>query len=409
MPPRWTRIGNTRGDLDVADPVTIRHPGGGMATIDAGGIDRVLDVLPGAATKLVRIELTGGDHVLLDPPTAHARLRRRGPVEAGDGGGIFALAPVELVRSAIVANGGADGGGGIETGGRLTLIRSRVSDNETVQGVGGGIDAYVKPVRIVRSKITANHAANAGGGVAVSDNTLRMTKSTVARNTAGAGVGGVYPYQAEVRIAQSTISGNRAHGSGGGISQTASTLAVVNSTVTGNRATADGGGIESSIAGGQTILNSVTVARNVANTSTDSAVGGGVFVDGGTVEVVNSIIALNRSAATPNDCDGAFSSDGGNLVGTVAGCTGFGGSDLIGPDPRLSQLADHGGPTQTLALRHGSPAIGKANKARAPGVDQRGRKRDCPPGHRRLRAPSLAPSPSPQDRRMIVRTLRPSG
>jgi hypothetical protein len=371
---------NKRGDLDVLDQVTIRHPGGGMATIDARGVDRVLDVLPGGGTKLVRIKLTGGNNVLNDPPVAHAQARRQGPVEAGDGGGIFALAGVKLVRSAIVANRGADGGGGIESGGRLTLIRSLVSRNKTVQGVGGGVDAFGKPVVIVRSKITLNHSANAGGGVTVSDNTLRLSKSTVANNVAEQGATGVYLYQAQGRISQSTISGNIArNNSGGGISQTASKLTVVNSTVTGNRADTDGGGIESTIAGGQVTLNSVTVARNVANVANGSSVGGGLFAEGGTVKVVNSIIALNRAAANPNDCDGTFDSQGGNLVGNVGGCTGFGGTDVLGQNPKLGTLAGNGGLTKTLALKQGSPAIGKARKASAPRTDQRGRKRDAHP------------------------------
>ena len=98
-----------------------------------------------------------------------------------------------------------------------------------------------------------------------------------------------------------------------------------------------------------------------------------------TFSTVNSIIALNRAGAASDDCHGAFDSDGGNLVGNVGGCTGFGGTDVLGPNPKLGQLADNGGPTKTLALKQGSPAIGKARKVSAPRVDQRGRKRDAHP------------------------------
>ena len=364
--------------------MTIRHPDGGMATIDARGVDRVLDVLPGGGTKLVRIKLTGGDHVLNDPPLARARAQRQGPVEAGDGGGIFALARVKLVRSAIVANGGADSGGGIESGGKLTLVRSRVSRNKTVQGVGAGVDAFGEPVVIVRSKITDNHAANAGGGVAVSDDTLRLSKSTVANNVAEEGATGVYLYQAQGRITQSTISGNVArNNTGGGIDTSASSkLVIVNSTIAGNRADFGGGGIEQNLSSGDIKLNSVTVARNTADADANgSGTGGGLNVEAvsATFSTVNSIIALNRAGAASDDCHGAFDSDGGNLVGNVGGCTGFGGTDLLGQNPKLGQLADNGGPTKTLALKQGSPAIGKARKASAPRVDQRGRKRDAHP------------------------------
>ena len=55
------------------------------------------------------------------------------------GGGILAAAALKLVHSAVVGNGGAYYGGGIEAfGGRLTLLGSRVSRNETTAGVGAG-------------------------------------------------------------------------------------------------------------------------------------------------------------------------------------------------------------------------------------------------------------------------------
>jgi hypothetical protein len=44
-------------------------------------------------------------------------------------------------------------------------------------------------------------------------------------------------------------------------------------------------------------------------------------------------------------------------------------------DPRLGLLQNNGGPTQTLALQRGSPAIGKADDAVAPATDQRGHAR----------------------------------
>jgi hypothetical protein len=351
--------GNARGDLDVTDPITIRHGPGGRAIIDARGIDRVLDVLPGAATKLARIRLTGGNAV------------RDGSTS---GGGVAARAPLRLVRSSVLGNRAASGGG-VFAAAPLTLMRTRVRGNHARAGVGGGIDAGRAQVRIIRSRLTGNRAAGVGGGLAVGDATLRLAKSTVARNVAGAGAGGVHLSKVAARITQSTLSDNVAHLSGGGIHQSASSLIVVNSTVTRNRADLTGGGIQSSVAGGEVILNSVTVARNVANASGRSALGGGVSVKGGMFSVVNSIIALNRANATPSDCHGAFDSFGGNLVGTIAACKGFVGSALIGSNPELGSLRDNGGPTETLALKPGSPAIGRANEDRAPASDQRGRGR----------------------------------
>ena len=52
--------------------------------------------------------------------------------------------------------------------------------------------------------------------------------------------------------------------------------------------------------------------------------------------------------------------------------------DVLGIDPLLGPLADNGGPTKTMALRAGSPAIGSALPDRATGQDQRGVERHDP-------------------------------
>ncbi len=94
---------------------------------------------------------------------------------------------------------------------------------------------------------------------------------------------------------------------------------------------------------------------------------------------------------------GAFTSRGNNLIGETDGSSGWVGSDLTGTiasplDPLLAPLADYGGPTQTMALLPGSPAIGAGNIALIPGgitTDQRGFARivEQHGGHRRLRDP----------------------
>ncbi|MFI5122984.1 MAG: choice-of-anchor Q domain-containing protein, partial [Vicinamibacteria bacterium] len=72
------------------------------------------------------------------------------------------------------------------------------------------------------------------------------------------------------------------------------------------------------------------------------------------------------------DCFAAsLSSGGGNLVGVPGGCPGFGGgADVVGRQARIGSLQPNGGPTSTVALRRGSPAIGAA-EADAPRRDQR--------------------------------------
>jgi hypothetical protein len=77
---------------------------------------------------------------------------------------------------------------------------------------------------------------------------------------------------------------------------------------------------------------------------------------------------------------GSFVSGGYNLIGAVNGGTGFGApGDQLGSvasplDPKLGPLQDNGGPTPTMALLTGSPAIDKGNSGGLT-TDQRGRQR----------------------------------
>ena len=92
------------------------------------------------------------------------------------------------------------------------------------------------------------------------------------------------------------------------------------------------------------------------------------------------MIALNEAAGLGDDCHGQFDSLGHNVLSTTGDCLGFDGpADLVAPDPGLGSLGSHGGPTKTIPLKAGSPAIGHAKRSSAPRRDQRGQKRDRHP------------------------------
>jgi hypothetical protein len=147
-------------------------------------------------------------------------------------------------------------------------------------------------------------------------------------------------------------------------------MTLTNSTLFANSAVL-GGGLENSANGAGTIgvtLLSDTVAFNQA-----SNLGGGLFGD--TISVRSTIVADNTAPTGP-DVDGFFLSLGHNLIGQTDGSSGFGGSDLTGTaasplDPVFGDFGDHGGPTQTLSVLAGSPAIGNGDPA-GPAFDQRG-------------------------------------
>ena len=115
-------------------------------------------------------------------------------------------------------------------------------------------------------------------------------------------------------------------------------------------------------------MNNTTVSNNTGP-------GGGIYNNGGTVTLKNSIVAKNNAGTV--DCGGTIGTAGYNLIGNTSGCsftptTG----DIINQDPLLSPLV---GLFKYHTLLSGSPAIDAGNPA-VPGsggnaclaIDQRG-------------------------------------
>jgi hypothetical protein len=373
------------GDFDVLnDRLVIVHPGKGRATVDGSQLDRLFDVY--APLTLRKLVITDGKALRY-------------------GGGIRAEAPLSVVDSVIKGNESASCGGGIHTRHRfpLRIIRSRVLGNESAQGGGISNSCFGTggPLTMIRSTIARNRGGidsfgdyeAYGGGMYLKTAprfTSTIANSTFAGNSTGAGSGdadggGLYTDLGGLRVTDSTFSRNRAGDAGGGIEvHGTEPLRLTNTTISGNRAKGNGGGID--FASGEVSLNSVTVVGNIGNSDgTAAGIGGGILYGGG-LQIANSLVALNRiggtgGGSTRNDCagEGALESLGHNLVSNLSLCELGGPGDLVRRNPKLGKLARNGGPTKTVELRKGSPAIGKAKRSTAPGRDQRGRKRDRKP------------------------------
>ena len=147
---------------------------------------------------------------------------------------------------------------------------------------------------------------------------------------------------------------------------TGTTLSVIDSTLFGNTAvfsggnSGHGGAIWAQAGSTLSVINS-TLFGNTAQNG-----GGGIFNDG-VCTVQNTIIAGSIDSL---DVDGNVNSQGNNLIGNSSGSSGWVDSDLLNVDPMLGPLADNGGPTETMALLPGSPAINAGNSALA--VDAHG-------------------------------------
>ena len=197
-----------------------------------------------------------------------------------------------------------------------------------------------------------------GGGICNSA-TLTINNANVSHNVEFQG-GGIANF-GSLTINDSTVCNNRSGGrtsAGGGISNFGS-LTINNSTVSGNTVNAlpgRGGGIFNR---GKLSLNNSTISGNSAIAGfSNSGFGGGIFNGtGSTVALQNSIVANSPKGG---NCSGTMTSNGYNLS-SDDNCNFNGPGDLNNANPMLGKLGDNGGPTQTIPLLEGSPAIDSGN------------------------------------------------
>jgi hypothetical protein len=141
---------------------------------------------------------------------------------------------------------------------------------------------------------------------------------------------------------------------------------------------------------GSLTVTSSTLAQNTltpgAGADLGAADGGAIYSrqdpgqDGGpaTVLLANSILAGSDPGVSDLVSDGGAVTGGSNLVqaqGTTTGGTIGDGVVTVTADPGLGPLQDNGGPTPTLALLPGSPAIDSGRNDLLPAgvtTDQRG-------------------------------------
>jgi hypothetical protein len=213
--------------------------------------------------------------------------------------------------------------------------------------------------------ITDGHALEGGGILNLGK--LTVQNSTFSGNSAPtiAGGGGGINNNGTLTVQNSLFSYNSAISDGGGINNEG-TLTVQNSTFSGN-STSDGG-----TGGGINNHDTLTV-QNSTFSGNSAKFGSGINNYQATLNLSNTIIA---NSTPGGDCTNpaAIATNDHNLIKDGSCCTALSG------DPKLGPLADNGGPTQTMALLAGSPAINAGNNANCLGTDQRGTTRPQPAG-----------------------------
>ncbi|MBS0571327.1 MAG: right-handed parallel beta-helix repeat-containing protein [Proteobacteria bacterium] len=334
----------------MVDDLAIVGAGAGRLAIDGAGRDRVfvhygygtlglyaLTVRSGLAA-VTGYHVTGGacvisnGYVRLDHSTVSGCLASG---EGAYGGGVTARG-IFMYTSTLSAN-----------------VALGSHPNTFTAAYGGGAMAYRGVAYLYASTVSGNRAAHA-------------PTDTHGSYCTGGGIfsdlgGSAY---------RSTLSGNYSYGTGGGLATHAG-FGLGNSTIAGNTARyKTGGGVFARVFDSMLVNNS-TIAGNTAGIS-----GAGIYMVGtaNALTLQSSIVADNTAAGTKADIAGAgtFTVGGSNNLVTAAASSVGLPADTLPVDPLLLPLGDHGGPTLTLALKPGSPAVDAGSNPGNLAFDQRG-------------------------------------
>ena len=281
------------------------------------------------------------------------------------------------IDSLTITGGLSNKGGAVNDNGTLTMVNCVIDGNAaTLRGGGGLFVGNTGSLTLSHSTLTNNTSQTNGGGLFVAfSGAASLSNCTISGNAslgANFGGGGIYS-QGTTTLDRCAISGNSAVKNGGGTYVAYGTTTMTNVTVSGNTAAASGGGIE--VYAGTLGLTNVTISGNSA---TGSGVGAGLWNAASTnVTINNTIVAGNTDTGGASDLGGLTVSVSGfcNLIG-LGGSGGFvngvNGNQVGVANALLTPLANYGGPTQTMALLPGSPAIDAGTSTGAPSTDQRG-------------------------------------
>ena len=372
--------------LHVNEALDVVGPGADQITVSGDARSRIFDVNPA----------TYGDDVSISGlKVIQGSTKYDGGGSAG--GDIYSRGADLTLTNMVIHSGAAGRGGGVyENNGTLTMRDSTVTGNQA-SFRGGGVDIRFNPSEY-ESQVVNGQADQQTVTPSV------ITGSTISNNAAG----NKYNFDSDrAGGATDATQPSPRYGGGGGLS-TASSVTVENSTLEGNTANGQGGAIYADSYQGSSrvpgspalIVRSATISGNAAGA------GGGIYwysfkgygstgPDAPNPVIENSIVAVNRADQQVNGNDLAGSRSQGqqaeppvqsdavfdtafSLVKDPSGVTlneTIAGSNITGQDPQLAALNDNGGPTRTMALQPGSPAIDHGHTPAGETTDQRGQQR----------------------------------
>ncbi len=273
------------------------------------------------------------------------------------------------ITNGLSAGGYGDGIDITGGAGPVTVTDSTLSDNGSPGGGwGGGIYNFDDTVNVTGSTFT-NDTHYYGGAINNNGGTMTVTDSTFSGNSSSAG--GAIDNVATLHVTGSTFSDN----SGLAINNDYSGNLTLSDSTLSNNSGYFGGAIENNFGAVLTVTDS-TLSGNSAG-----CCGGGIGnFNGATVNLGATIVANSTAGGDCSLGGGTFNDLGYNLDDD--GSCGFTATGDVSNTPALldpTGLQNNDGPTQTIALQAGSPAIrAVTDPSLCPPTDQRGYVRNVP-------------------------------
>jgi len=380
------------GTITLASTITIvtdtrLDASGRRITISGNGAVRVFSVNTNVSFSVANLTIAGG--ASRDNPAFGGAIYNSGTVMLdlctltgnsatgvnAAGGAIFNLGTLTVDRTTLCgntasgANGTGYGGSGGEAKGAaicnlgsLWVSRSTFASNVVSGGDGGngedggqGWDQLPPPT----FGSMGGAGGDAWGGALFVGGPSSLVNCTLAGNQARGGPGGAGGGGASIYHSGSdsfTVYPGWSGGSGGAASgavyDATGGLRLTNCTMAFNSSDGGLGGI-----GGMGNPDGSPGANGMA--------AGGLQTTNGIS--ANCLLAGN----SPTDCTGSLADAGHNLSSDNS-CAFTNIGSMNNTDPKLGPLANNGGPTLTMALLPGSPAIDAGDTSLAPDTDQRG-------------------------------------
>jgi hypothetical protein len=376
------------GELVVDKDLTILGPGTSVLAIGNGG--RAFRVYPGVQLTVVNLTITncwsdsgagiynGGGSLsvqkcLFANNTANTN---------GCGGAVFNSGTATITGSTFVGNsaagaagsdgtggpGGAGCGGALYNLGNLELMNSTFVTNSVGGGQGAAGSSPPPSGTVAERGQFGGPGGDGNGGALFNAGVATVVNCTFTGNSAHGGPGGaggkggdsLYSNYPPKYLGGAGGGGGKGGAACGAIYDTDGLCSLKNCTIASNSGFGGAGGPGGP--GGHGGLGDGPVGgTGIDGNALGSLRGAGVLL-------LNNVLSSN---APGGNASGTIT-DGGHNLSSDASCAFTNSGSMNNTDPKLAPLADNRGPTLTMALLPGSPAIDAGNTSLVPTIDQRG-------------------------------------